>query len=176
VTAASYVGPPENLVIETKANNLLLAFYLFEKYIVSLEQGKIGEFARKIVVQITSLINPSISSQPYKEILNHYILLFELFFDEMLFISQLSLVLDRKQRTSLENAILTNFESSSVLLNSEQLSHLFVIPTFKTKEDVQQSIAYSVFSLPDFPFEGSRWTGPNPLLWIQGLPVRAQMD
>jgi hypothetical protein len=104
--AASYVGPPENLVIESKANNLLLAFYLFEKYIVSLEQGKIGEFARKIVVQITSLINPSISSQPYKEILNHYILLFELFFDEMLFISQLSLVLDRKQRTSLESAIL----------------------------------------------------------------------
>jgi hypothetical protein len=140
--AGSYVGTRENLVIESEANNLLLASYLFEKYIVQLEQGNIREFAMKIVMQITSLINPSISSKPYKEILNHFILVAELFFDEMLFINQLSLVLDLNQRTSLENAILNNFDSSSELLNSEQLSPLFIIPTFKTKEDVQQSIAY----------------------------------
>jgi hypothetical protein len=140
--AESFIGSLNNLDKDSEVNNLLLASYLFEKYIIQLEQGNIAEFAMKIAMRIASLINSDISSKPYKEILSNYIVVAELFLYEVMLIHQLSLVLDRKQRTTLENAILSNFESSSELLNSEQLSPLFIIPTFKTKEDVQQSTAY----------------------------------
>jgi hypothetical protein len=123
-----------------EADKNLLAAYLFDKYLEQVLENTLDDFVVKLIIQITSLINETAATKPYNELLNYYVLITEVYLDEILLISQLAQILDSDQKVALENSVRENFDTSGELLNREQIEPLLIIPTFKTKEDVQKAI------------------------------------
>jgi hypothetical protein len=125
---------------QNKADENLLAAYLFNKYLEQVLQNTLDDFVVKLIIQITSLINETAPTKTYNELLNYYVLITEVYLDEILLINQLAQILDSDQKVALENSVRENFDTSGELLNREQIEPLLIIPTFKTKEDVQKAI------------------------------------